>query len=162
MEKATKDCSSEREARDTAKALTLKLIAIAAILSAGAGGVLIPILGDRSRAMSPESDVFFVIHILPDAFESLTSPCLGEQRWQDFPVAWFIAMSSPMVTLAIDSFATSYYEVALQQGAAGRGKGRAEDMAMNHVHTHATRCHAHGSEEASLSDNKTNLGSFTG
>ncbi|URE31789.1 zinc transporter [Musa troglodytarum] len=174
------DCSSEREARDTAKALTLKLIAIAAILSAGAMGVLIPILGRSFAAMSPESDVFFVIkafaagvilatgliHILPDAFESLASPCLGEQRWQDFPVAGFIAMSSAMVTLMIDSFATGYYErshfskarpVEEKDERKGDEESPRDHAGHVHVHTHATHGHAHGSaaaspEEASLSD----------
>ncbi|RRT33949.1 hypothetical protein B296_00044160 [Ensete ventricosum] len=173
------DCTTKREAQDTAKALTLKLIAIAAILSAGAMGVLIPILGRSFAAMSPESDVFFVIkafaagvilatgliHILPDAFESLTSPCLGEQQWQDFPVAGFIAMSSAMVTLMIDSFATSYYErshfskarpVEEKDERKGDEESASDHAGHVHVHTHATHGHAHGSaaaeEEASLSD----------
>ncbi|KAJ8459569.1 hypothetical protein OPV22_032495 [Ensete ventricosum] len=175
------DCTTKREAQDTAKALTLKLIAIAAILSAGATGVLIPILGRSFAAMSPESDVFFVIkafaagvilatgliHILPDAFESLTSPCLGEQQWQDFPVAGFIAMSSAMVTLMIDSFATSYYErshfskarpVEEKDERKGDEESASDHAGHVHVHTHATHGHAHGSaaaaeeeEEASLS-----------
>lgn len=176
------DCTTKREARDSAKALTLKLIAIAAILSAGAMGVLIPILGRSFATMSPESDVFFVIkafaagvilatgliHILPDAFESLTSPCLGEQQWQDFPVAGFIAMSSAMVTLMIDSFATSYYErshfskarpVEEKDERKGDEESARDHAGHVHVHTHATHGHAHGSaaaaaspEEASFSD----------
>ncbi|CAL9169053.1 unnamed protein product [Musa hybrid cultivar] len=175
------DCTTKREARDSAKALTLKLIAIAAILSAGAMGVLIPILGRSFAAMSPESDVFFVIkafaagvilatgliHILPDAFENLTSPCLGEQQWQDFPVAGFIAMSSAMVTLMIDSFATSYYErshfskarpVEEKDESKGDEESARDHAGHVHVHTHATHGHAHGSaaasspEEASFSD----------
>ncbi|KEH35204.1 ZIP metal ion transporter family protein [Medicago truncatula] len=31
------------------------------------------------------------IHVLPDAFENLTSPCLKEHPWGDFPFTGFVA-----------------------------------------------------------------------
>ncbi|WOL12280.1 hypothetical protein Cni_G21046 [Canna indica] len=174
------DCTTKEEATDAAQALKLKLISIAGILTAGAIGVLIPILGRSVAAFRPENDVFFVIkafaagvilatgliHILPDAFESLTSPCLPEKPWQDFPVAGFVAMLSALGTMMIDSFATSYYNrshfskakpVEEEEGRSGDEESAGEHTGHVHVHTHATHGHAHGSapelsEEASLSD----------
>ncbi|KAL6562421.1 hypothetical protein OROGR_003428 [Orobanche gracilis] len=73
-------------------ALKFKLVAIGSVLAAGAVGVSLPILGRKLPALRPENDTFFMIkafaagvilatgfvHILPDAFDTLTSPCLGE------------------------------------------------------------------------------------
>jgi zinc transporter 1/2/3 len=50
------------------------------------------------------------IHILPDAFESLTSPCLGQNPWEKFPFAGFVAMLSAIGTLMMESFATGYHK----------------------------------------------------
>lgn len=168
------DCSTKEEPRDTeASALRLKFIAIATILAAGAVGVLIPILGSSVAALRPENDVFFVIkafaagvilgtgliHILPEAFRSLTSPCLLEKPWGEFPLAGFVAMVSAMGTMMIDSFATSYYKRSHFRKAQPVDEEEAggEHAGHVHVHTHATHGHAHGSaeastEEASLSD----------
>ncbi|KAK7850489.1 zinc transporter 1, partial [Quercus suber] len=71
-------------------ALIYKLGSIASILVASAVGVSIPLLGRRFKALRPENDFFFIIkafaagvilatgfiHVLPDAFADLTSPCL--------------------------------------------------------------------------------------
>ncbi|KAM0950823.1 putative zinc/iron permease [Dioscorea sansibarensis] len=117
-------CSKEIQTSDKHKAMSLKFIAIASILSAGALGVLVPILGRSVAVLRPESDVFFIIksfaagvilatgliHILPDAFERLTSKCLPEEPWRRFPFAGFVAMSSAMGTMMVDSFATGYYK----------------------------------------------------
>ncbi|KAH7654551.1 Zinc/iron permease fungal/plant protein [Dioscorea alata] len=117
-------CSKVAQASDKHKAMSLKFIAIASILFAGALGVLVPILGRSVALLRPESDVFFIIksfaagvilatgliHILPDAFERLTSKCLPEEPWQRFPFAGFVAMSSAMGTMMVDSFATGYYK----------------------------------------------------
>ncbi|CAF2142172.1 unnamed protein product [Brassica napus] len=46
---------------------------------------------------------------LPDSFEMLSSPCLEDDPWHKFPSAGFVAMLSCLVTLAIDSIATSIY-----------------------------------------------------
>ncbi|RRT73532.1 hypothetical protein BHE74_00026802 [Ensete ventricosum] len=168
-------CTRDAESHSTTKASHLKFVAVASILAAGAVGVLIPILGRAVSALRPENDMFFVIkafaagvilatgliHILPAAFQSLTSPCLDEHPWQDFPVTGFVVMSSALGTMMIDSFATSYYERShfrkarpveeddeAEQGSSG-------DHA--HVDTHRSHGHAHAStaaatEEASLSE----------
>ncbi|XP_042375279.1 zinc transporter 4-like [Zingiber officinale] len=164
---------------DAERPLRLKLIAVAAILSAGGVGVVIPLLGRSVGAFRPESELFFLIkafaagvilatglvHILPDAFGSLTtSPC-AERAWGDFPVAGFVAMSSALATMMLDSAATSYYErrshfskarpLEGEEEGGGRGRGGDEEAAATtaghgrvRVHTHATHGHAHGAVAA--------------
>ncbi|KAM4071393.1 hypothetical protein ACB094_11G059200 [Castanea mollissima] len=103
-------CDTEDKGRDKTQALKYKLAAIASILVAGAIGVCIPILGKTIPALRPEKDIFFLIkafaagvilstgfiHVLPDAFESLTSPCLSEKPWQDFPFTGLLKMGLEM------------------------------------------------------------------
>ncbi|XP_050280026.1 zinc transporter 8-like [Quercus robur] len=163
-------CDTEDEGRDKTQALKYKLAAIASILVAGAIGVCIPILGKTIPALRPEKDIFFLIkafaagvilstgfiHVLPDAFESLTSPCLSESPWQDFPFTGFVAMVSAIGTLMVDSFATSYYKKShfnQAQNGVGDVEKEGEHEGHLHVHTHATHGHAHGS--ASLVDNNS-------
>ncbi|KAJ4763465.1 zinc transporter [Rhynchospora pubera] len=163
------DCTKHTEGRDSQRALELKLISIASILCAGAIGVLIPILGRSVRALNPENDIFFMVksfaagvilstgmvHILPDAFDGLTSHCLVKEGrngpWHKFPVAGFVAMASAIITMMIDSAATSYYkrshfskarpldEEELEEGPAGGAHA-----GHVHVHVHATHGHSHG------------------
>ncbi|KDO64382.1 hypothetical protein CISIN_1g040032mg, partial [Citrus sinensis] len=115
-------CDPEDDDRDKTQALKYKLAAIASILVAGAIGVYLPVLGKTIPALSPERKIFFLIkafaagvilstgfvHVLPDAFENLTSPCLDEHPWADFPFTGFAAMVAAIGTLMIDAFATSY------------------------------------------------------
>lgn len=149
-------CDSEDEERNKSEALKYKMAALASILVAGAIGVCIPVLGKVIPALSPERNLFFIIkafaagvilatgfiHVLPDAFESLTSPCLKENPWGNFPFCGFIAMVSAMATLMVDTYATSYYNMKnLKNGvvvAAQSGDGGG----VIHTHSHA---HAHGS-----------------
>ena len=104
-------------------ALKYKLGSIASILVAGAAGVCIPLLGKKFHALRPEKDFFFIIkafaagvilatgfiHVLPDAFTNLTSPCLNNNPWGIFPFTGFFAMVSSIGTLMVDAYATSYY-----------------------------------------------------
>ncbi|KAH9795475.1 ZIP zinc/iron transport family protein [Citrus sinensis] len=131
------------------KALKLKIVAILSILIAGAFGVSIPSFGKNISTFHPENNIFFIIkafaagvilatgfvHILPDAYESLTSPCLSPKPWQDFPFTGFVAMVSAILTMMVDAFATSFYQRL--------------HFSHVHVHTHATHGHAHGSAFAS-------------
>eukprot|EP01018_Ginkgo_biloba_P032897 Gb_28846 [translate_table: standard] len=118
-------CSGEEEScRDHNAALQLKLGAIAAILVGGIVGVCIPIAGKSRTYLKIESNFFFLIkafaggvilatgfvHVLPDAFESLTSQCLAENPWSKFPFAGFVAMIAALMTLFVDVCATMYYE----------------------------------------------------
>ncbi|KAJ9673108.1 hypothetical protein PVL29_026402 [Vitis rotundifolia] len=172
------DCScAEAEPSDHptngGESLKYKLAAIASILVAGAAGVSIPLLGKKVPALNPENPIFFMIkafaagvilatgfiHILPEAFERLTSPCLRENPWGKFPFAGLVAMMSAIGTLMVDTFATGYYKrqhfSKPKQVAADEEMGQ-EHAGHVHVHTHATHGHAHGSaspsDEESLSD----------
>lgn len=170
-------CDEESLNRDRNAALRYKLGAIASILVAGAIGVCIPMLGKVVPALRPDRDVFFVvkafaagvilatgfIHVFPDAYESLTSPCLTGKAWEDFPFAGFVTMVAAIVTLQIDMFATSYYtrrhfkvnspmEAAANEDKEADGVVHAEHL---HLHTHANHGHAHppdASASASSSD----------
>ncbi|MQL94306.1 hypothetical protein Taro_026962 [Colocasia esculenta] len=175
------ECSGkDDEGADKKAALKLKYVGIAAILFSGVMGILTPILGRRWPALRPERDAFFVIkafaagvilatgmiHILPDAFERLTSPCLPESPWQDFPFAGFVAMMSALVTLMIDTCATGYYQRAHfgrarpvddgegkdEEAAPGAGGSHADHM---HLHTNVADGHAHGAMLSPLNDQRS-------
>ncbi|KAH7546058.1 zinc transporter 1 [Ziziphus jujuba] len=166
------ECSFDGESQggDKTAALRFKLVAICSILVASALGVCLPILGKKIPALSPEKDIFFVIkafaagvilatgfiHVLPDAFESLTSPCLHEKPWGDFPFAGFVAMLSAMATMMIDTFSTSYYERLHFSKALPVKEDSQVHEGHVHVHTHATHGHAHGSAFVS-EDSSTDL-----
>ncbi|KAK4437427.1 Zinc transporter 8 [Sesamum alatum] len=166
------DCTCEPEDDDRNKTLALKykLAAIASILVASAIGVCLPVAGKRVPALSPERGFFFIvkafaagvilstgfIHVLPDAFESLMSPCLSEHPWGDFPFAGFIAMLSAMGTLMVDTYATSYYQRRAGGKTAAMG-GADEEEAVVPFHTHATHGHAHGSLSLELDSGETEL-----
>ncbi|XP_007022739.2 PREDICTED: zinc transporter 1 [Theobroma cacao] len=166
-------CEVEDLAQNKGEALKYKLGAIAAILVAGAVGVSLPLLGRRIPALRPENDIFFMIkafaagvilatgfvHILPDAFKNLTSPCLKESPWGNFPFSGFVAMMSAIGTLMIDTFATGYYKrqhFNKNKQVNADEENAAEHAGHVHVHTHATHGHAHGSaspsEEFGLSE----------
>ncbi|XP_065850814.1 zinc transporter 8-like [Euphorbia lathyris] len=154
-------CDSEDEEHNKSEALKYKIVAIASIMVAGAIGVGLPVLGKVIPSLEPEKDIFFVIkafaagvilstafiHVLPDAFESLTSPCLNEDPWGKFPFTGFVAMVSAIGTLMIDCFATSYYSNRRKKevSADGNGDGDEEKSMEVHgdVHTHATHGHSH-------------------
>ncbi|XVE78480.1 hypothetical protein DITRI_Ditri13aG0148800 [Diplodiscus trichospermus] len=155
-------CERENEDRDKALALKYKMAAIASILVAGAIGVCFPLLGKTVEALRPEKNVFFMIkafaagvilstgfiHVLPDATESLTSPCLNENPWGKFPFAGLVAMASAIATLMVDTVATSHYAKSnLNKTQQDEEKTRENDENLVHVHTHATHGHAHGSSE---------------
>ncbi|KAF2596433.1 hypothetical protein F2Q68_00010766 [Brassica cretica] len=87
-----KECETDstNSCIDKTKALTLKIIAIVAILVTSMIGTSF-------------------MHVLPDSFEMLSSPYLEDDPWHKFPFAGCVAMLFCLVTLAIDSIATSIY-----------------------------------------------------
>lgn len=115
-------CESYEENRNTSWSLKYKLIAMAAILLASALGVCLPFLVKNIKFLHPEKDIYFLIkafaagvilatgfiHVLPDAYESLRSPCLSEDPWRKFPFTGFVAMLSAIGTLMMEAFATGY------------------------------------------------------
>ena len=103
------DCSETvGDCIDKTAALELKIAAIVTILVASALGVCIPLLGRTFPFLRPDRDFFFVvkafaagvilgtafIHMLPDAFETLSNECLAENPWGKFPFAGLISMFS--------------------------------------------------------------------
>ncbi|EOX93204.1 Zinc transporter 5 precursor [Theobroma cacao] len=155
-------CEPEDEDRNKPLALKYKMAAIALILVAGAIGVCFPLLGKTIKALRPENNLFFIIkafaagvilstgfiHVLPDATESLTSPCLNENPWGKFPFAGLVAMASAIATLMVDAFATSHYTKSHSnetQQIDGDKEKTGEHESHVHAHTHATHGHAHGS-----------------
>ncbi|XP_042500177.1 zinc transporter 5-like [Macadamia integrifolia] len=140
-------------------ALEYKIAAIFSILVGGAIGVCLPVLGKKYPILSPENNVFFIIkafaagvilatgfiHILPDAFDQLTSPCLDQNPWGNFPFTGFVAMVATILTLMVDSYATSYYtkvhtNMALDQATANSD----EEKSTGEADKHATNGHVHG------------------
>ncbi|KAG5240077.1 hypothetical protein OIU76_013477 [Salix suchowensis] len=172
----TCECTCEVEDLEHGKgeALKFKLGSILSILVAGAIGVSLPLLGKKIKAFRPENDIFFMIkafaagvilatgfiHILPDAFKSLTSPCLSQNLWGRFPFTGFVAMMSAIGTLMVDSFASGFYKrmhFKESKTANNTDEETAEEHEGHvHVHTHATHGHAHvsasPSEDLALSE----------
>ncbi|CDP08261.1 unnamed protein product [Coffea canephora] len=120
----TSHLSALDSCRDEGTAFTLKMVAIAAILFAGACGIAIPLVGRKRRFLGTDSNLFVAVkafaagvilatgfvHILPDATLSLTDPSLPEVPWHAFPFSGFIAMMAALVTLLIEFVGTQYYE----------------------------------------------------
>ncbi|XP_047312054.1 zinc transporter 1-like [Impatiens glandulifera] len=163
------ECESDTDDREREQSLKLKLIALASILVAGVIGVSLPNLGHKIPSLRAESDFFLVlkafaagvilatgfVHVLPDAFESLSSPCLGEKPWGKFPFVGLIAMASAVGTMMIDAFATGYYERANVKKVEGKiqvvgDEEMQEHEGHVHVHTHSANDHAHGHTHGTL------------
>ncbi|KAB2015955.1 hypothetical protein ES319_D08G062000v1 [Gossypium barbadense] len=142
------------------------MAAIVSILVAGAIGVCFPLLGKTIDALRPEKDIFFVIkafaagvilstgfiHVLPDATENLTSPCLNQNPWGKFPFAGLVAMVSAIATLLVDTFVTSHYTKShlnnTQQGHGDEEKKTKEnEIDVVHVHAHAHASSISGSTQ---------------
>ncbi|XP_071685776.1 zinc transporter 1-like [Rutidosis leptorrhynchoides] len=151
------------------EALKYKLIALASILVAGALGVSLPFIGKIIPEFSPEKDGFFVIkafaagvilatgfiHILPDAFDNLTSPCLKEHPWGDFPFTGFVAMVATIVTLLFETSSAAYQlrsQSEIPQKLAVDEENNTRHIGQVTAHTHATHGHAHGSSGLSQVD----------
>lgn len=123
---ATTSCGeTDLEAcRDESAALTLKFIAIAAILIAGVSGVAIPLVGKKRRFLRTDGNLFFAakafaagvilatgfVHMLPDGSSALTDSCLPKYPWSKFPFSGFFAMLAALATLVVDFVGTQYYE----------------------------------------------------
>ncbi|TKW05848.1 hypothetical protein SEVIR_7G203200v4 [Setaria viridis] len=151
------ECSvSADEDSDKSRALKLKIIAIFSILVSSAVGCAIPSLGRKIPALRPDTDLFFAVkafaagvilatafvHILPDAFEKLGSPCLVDGPWQKFPFAGFVAMLAAIATLVVDTIATGYFQRAHAKNAAAVGDVETPGH-HHHVHAHAHGDHGH-------------------
>ncbi|XP_066385502.1 fe(2+) transport protein 2-like [Miscanthus floridulus] len=141
-----------------ATALRLKLIAIASILLASVIGVCLPLFSRSVSALRPGGNAFVIVkafasgvilgtgyvHVLPDSFNDLGSPCLPRRPWAEFPFMGFVAMLAALVTLMVDSIMLSFHSRGY------RGKGRAS--VARHGHDSCppqVHCHGHGHLEMS-------------
>ncbi|KAL3695306.1 hypothetical protein R1sor_009382 [Riccia sorocarpa] len=120
------DCGGESDVNGVNKALALRLKggAIAVIFVASSLGVAIPIVGKKLKWLQVNGNSFLVaksfaagvvlatgfVHILGDASERLTSPCLSEMPWGKFPWTGFIAMMSVVIALAVDVLSTGFVQ----------------------------------------------------
>ncbi|CAI0401453.1 unnamed protein product [Linum tenue] len=132
--------------RDGNKPILYKIVAICSILAASGIGNLFFLI--KAFAAGVILATGFV-HILPDAFASLSSPCVKENPWARFPFPGLFAMVAAVMTMMIDTFATSYYKRShfsnTNKALPVAGRIAAEHEGHVHVHTHATHGHAHGS-----------------
>ncbi|PKI47148.1 hypothetical protein CRG98_032462 [Punica granatum] len=154
------DCVAESgSCIDKSEAQPLKIIAIVTILVTSMIGVSAPLFTKAFPALHPDRDLFVIVkafaagiilatgfmHVLPDSFDMLSSSCLSENPWHKFPFTGFVAMLSAILTLMVDSLATSIYS---KKGLAGvipahQGEGASPEpdremgvIAAGHFHGH--------------------------
>ncbi|KAL7210814.1 hypothetical protein ACSBR2_013814 [Camellia fascicularis] len=160
-------CSLESsDCVDKSKALPLKIIAIASILVTSMIGVSSPLLTRSIPVLRPDRSLFVIVkafaagiilatgfmHVLPDSFDMLSSSCLPEKPWHNFPFSGFVAMFSAIGTLMVDSIATSLYSQR-NRGGGGvipensevvvEGGDEEEEVGGGHFHGHHHH-HHHG------------------
>uniref|UniRef100_A0A0D9ZBA7 Fe(2+) transport protein 2 n=1 Tax=Oryza glumipatula TaxID=40148 RepID=A0A0D9ZBA7_9ORYZ len=146
------------ECHSVARALRLKLIAIPAILAASVAGVCLPLFARSVPALRPDGGLFAVVkafasgvilgtgymHVLPDSFNDLTSPCLPRKPWSEFPFAAFVAMLAAVFTLMVDSLMLTFHT----RGSKGRASSAVAAAVAHHGdHGH---CHAHALGQADV------------
>ncbi|XP_072959974.1 zinc transporter 7-like [Typha angustifolia] len=123
---ATTSCGAAESdgCRNDAAALRLKIAAIASILIAGVVGVALPLVGKKRRFLRTDGGLFIFfkafaagvilatgfVHMLDDAEDALTDPCLPESPWRRFPFSGFVAMLAALATLVVEFLGTQFYE----------------------------------------------------
>ncbi|KAF8028779.1 hypothetical protein BT93_E1438 [Corymbia citriodora subsp. variegata] len=158
---APEECTEDSgDCVNKAKALPLKIIAIASILITSVIGVCAPLFTHSIPALHPDRDLFVIIkcfaagiilatgfmHVLPDSFDMLSSQCLPEVPWHKFPFTGFVAMLSALVTMMVDSISTSVYSRknnvgSLPDSESGKGSGSGQEVTVvtaghSHIHGH--------------------------
>ncbi|XP_078150671.1 fe(2+) transport protein 1-like [Carex rostrata] len=130
------------------KALRLKVIAIFVILISSMIGVCLPLVTKSIPVLHPDRNLFVVVkafasgvilatgymHVLPDSFNNLQSPCLADKPWHQFPFTAFIAMLAALLTLLVDSLMLTFYN---------REKKSSSDVAVISSESPATAIHGH-------------------
>ncbi|KZV21659.1 putative zinc transporter 10-like [Dorcoceras hygrometricum] len=142
------ECGADDDAGciDKKKALPLKIIAIFSILVTSMIGVGLPLVTRSIPALSPERRLFVIVkafaagiilatgfmHVLPDSFDMLSSACLKDNPWHKFPFTGFVAMLSAIVTLMIDSMATTLYSQKNKTGVVDQEMAEESDQGHHH------------------------------
>lgn len=138
------EAESNNSCNNKAKALPLKIIAIVSILVTSMIGVSSPLVTRSIPALHPDRNLFVIVkafaagiilatgfmHVLPDSFDMLSSSCLADNPWHKFPFTGFVAMLSAVVTLMVDSLATSIYTNKCNSGVVIPEAGRDQEMAV--------------------------------
>lgn len=151
------EAESSDSCNNKQKALPLKIIAIVSILITSMIGVSLPLVTRSIPALNPERSLFVIVkafasgiilatgfmHVLPDSFDMLSSSCLEENPWHKFPFSGFLAMLSAIITLMIDSMATSVY-TKKNGGGAGSGVVLPEEVDQETAVAPARNFHSHG------------------
>lgn len=151
-EEVVNECIKEEgTCYNKSKALDLKIIAIFSILVTSVIGVVLPLFSRYIPSLRPDRKFFVLIkafasgvilatgymHLLPESFDNLNSPCLPENPWSNFPFTAFIVMISAVFTLMVDSYMLTFFN---------RKKGRCNHVSPNdesspishhHIHAHA-------------------------
>ncbi|CAJ1939687.1 unnamed protein product [Sphenostylis stenocarpa] len=150
------EAESANACNNRKKALPLKLIAIFTILVSSVIGVTLPLVTRSVPALSPENDLFIIVkcfaagiilgtgfmHVLPDSFDMLRSDCLKEKPWHEFPFSGLVAMFSAIITMMVDSLASSVYtkkfrtEVIPAESSPAGGGDREMGSVVNFGHFH--------------------------
>jgi solute carrier family 39 (zinc transporter), member 1/2/3 len=153
------DPAADDPCHNVPKALRLKLIAVPAILVSSVLGVCLPLFARSVPALQPGRSLFSVVkafasgvilatgymHVLPDSFDSLSSPCLPKKPWSDFPFPFtaFVAMLAALFTLAVDSLMLTFYN----RNKVGSGPSTAA-VASHESPEQGAHWHSHGHEHA--------------
>ncbi|XP_021740375.1 zinc transporter 7-like [Chenopodium quinoa] len=109
---------------DKEKSLKLKVIGIFTILVASMIGIGLPLFSTAFPALHPDRNAAVIVkilaagvilstgfmHVLPDSWNDLTSPCLPENPWRIYPFSTFIAMVTTVLTMMMDTVATAYFK----------------------------------------------------
>jgi len=108
---------------DKAKSTKLKIIGIFTILVASMLGIGMPLFSTALPFLHPDRKPAVVVkilasgvilstgfmHVLPDSWNNLTSECLSENPWRAYPMSTLIAMFTCVLTMMMDTIATSYF-----------------------------------------------------
>jgi zinc transporter 1/2/3 len=169
--KALADCESEssNKCNNKEKALPLKIISIFAILLTSMIGVSLPLVSRSIPALSPDRDLFVIVkcfaagiilgtgfmHVLPDSYDMLWSDCLEEKPWHEFPFSGLVAMFSALITMMVDSLATSYYSGKGTKSGVIIPHGHGGDQEMGDVNVGHSHGHHHMHNEVKIEESAT-------
>ncbi|KAK2434346.1 fe(2) transport protein [Trifolium repens] len=134
-------------------------------------GVSLPLVSRSIPALSPDRDLFVIVkcfaagiilgtgfmHVLPDSYDMLWSDCLEEKPWHEFPFSGLVAMFSALITMMVDSLATSYYSGKRTKSGVIIPHGHGGDQEMGDVNVGHSHGHHHMHNEVKIEDAASQL-----
>ncbi|WJX50640.1 Fe(2+) transport protein 1, variant 2 [Trifolium repens] len=129
-------------------------------------GVGLPLVSRSIPALSPDRDLFVIVkcfaagiilgtgfmHVLPDSYDMLWSDCLEEKPWHEFPFSGLVAMFSALITMMVDSLATSYYSGKGTKSGVIIPHGHGGDQEMGDVNVGQSHGHHHMHNEVKIEE----------